>query len=230
ACVRLRRVGCGVMLPAGLAGKLLRPLTGWQRTDSEVAEPDIAAVLLEEKDGGLFLAKILNVLVFAFGNGLAQLRAGHVSLDDFGAIQPLLDMRSFDDQKRMIKFAHGLQRFGAVWRDQIVEGAGLVVGSGAAIRILVVIEKLVFKTQAAAAFFRLDDHVFDAAVAGRGDFPVKAELEIDKAARGHQIPSARAHLFAGSDRAEAAVLDRPAVGGKILAAMPAPAGGGFAVK
>src|SRR5262249_26514498 len=138
-------------------------------------------------------------------------------------IEPMLDMRTLQQDAREIPFTNWLQGFIGRRGQDIVKGAGLPLGPAPAIRVTGVIDHLVLMTGAVGAFF--DDEVLDAVVAGGADAPFPGQIEVAKFSDRDDVSAAD---FA--DFFEDAILNLPAGSGGGLFAIEPPAFQGSAVK
>ena len=165
-------------------------LFGVKHANFDIAERNHAAVFLEEDIAIGPLAKIGDRVEFAFGDELAKFRRAALILQDFGPIQPMLDMFAFRNNQRVVPLADVIGLFILRSRDQIVERTKRAIAVAAEFRVRMpfVIEHLKFRAEGRAdggfgagagdgAQVRLHE-IFNAAVAAGGGFEIHLEFEI----------------------------------------------------
>lgn len=89
--------------------------------DFDVAEGDGAAVFLEEDVAVRKITEALNRVKFAFGDEFVELRRVAVVFENFFAVQPVLDVITFDDDEGVVPFADVVRLFIRGGGYQIVE-------------------------------------------------------------------------------------------------------------
>src|SRR5688500_14848335 len=110
-------------------------------------------------------------------------------------------MRAAGDDPPLVPFAHR-QGPGTGGRVHAVHGAGMAVGTVAAVGVAFVVEDLVFDAGPVRGFLILAGAVEHAAVAARGDLPFEAQVEVAVRAVADQVA-------AGRRSGESTVHDRP---------------------
>src|SRR5437899_9936057 len=79
---------------------------GGKLSDLEVSEPDVAPVILQQEMTFHPVAEAGDILEFAFSDSRLDRRAAALVLEHFGAIEPMLDVISADDNARLVDLAH----------------------------------------------------------------------------------------------------------------------------
>src|SRR5258708_2110938 len=151
----------------------------------------------------LFGAAVVRTGVELAGGHLGfPVRAPELVLDDLPAVEPVLDVRSFGDDARLVPLAHRLHGVGGR-RIQLVRRAGemvrpLVVGG------LEIVEELIFRRAPLNVVVLLGTAVEDAAVARFADLPLDFQFEVPELVLRHDV------LDRGG-LGQRAVNDRPAL-------------------
>ena len=73
-----------------------KALSDGQWANLKIAEPDAAAVILQEEVGFDLVAEAVDVLEFALGDGGFHCRAAAFVAQDFNVIEPVFDVIAFD--------------------------------------------------------------------------------------------------------------------------------------
>ena len=81
-------------------------------TDTDVAERDVIAVVLQCDMPLARLGEFRIDLEFAFSDSPRHLFTVQLTVDDFYAVDPVLNMRATDDQAHMVELAPGLDSAG----------------------------------------------------------------------------------------------------------------------
>lgn len=109
----------------------------------------------------------------AASNDLAELWGETLGLDDLLTVEPVLDMRSADDDAGRIPVADGVDQLASGRGDEVVERAfgAISVLAGMSVRMYGVVENLVLKANGLAGFCGVDE-ILDTAVRSASDAEV----------------------------------------------------------
>src|SRR5579884_1411156 len=192
----------------------------FQLTDLDVLERGRVVMLGQKNWAGDFVSEVMDVLEFAVRDGFFEFRAAEFVLDDFHAVEPVLDVVALEQHARMVPLAGRMERLVGVGRNDVVEGRGALLR---AVRDNGVVNHLVFVAGRFGTF--LADKIFDAVVGFGWNHPVPLQIEIGEIFRADDVAAVRS-----GDAVQDAVLDFPAVVGTVRLAVTAPARERFAVK
>src|SRR5205814_1862151 len=152
-------------------GRLLRTGAARRRqhAQSDVAEGDLVAVILQEDVPFELRAPAGLVLELALRLRRHERRALELVLDHLHAVQPMLHVHAVDDDAATVDLARGLERLVRRRRDGVVERRGGAVGPDLRVGMPLVVDHLVLVRTRPAPI--LGDEILHAAVAAGRDLP-----------------------------------------------------------